>query len=51
MSNSPLVTYTNITNHKSSPRGHAIDTITIHCYVGQVTAKQGCDFFATTDRE
>ena len=51
MSNSPLVTYTNITKNKTSPRNHAIDTITIHCIVGQWTAKQGCDYFATTDRE
>lgn len=49
--NSPLVTYTNITNHKTSPRKKPIDTITIHCIVGQLTAKQGCDYFATTDRE
>lgn len=49
--NSPLVTYTNITKNKTSPRTHAIDTITIHCIVGQWTAKQGCDYFATTDRE
>lgn len=45
MSNSPLVTYTNITANKSK-RTHAIDTITTHCYVGQVTAKRGCDGFA-----
>ena len=51
MSNSSLVTYQNITKHKNSPRNHAIDTITIHCIVGQWTAKQGCDFFATTDRD
>ena len=51
VSNSPLVTYTNLTSHCNSPRGHAIDTITIHCYVGQVTAKQGCDFFVTTPWE
>jgi hypothetical protein len=38
-SNSSLVTYTNITNNKTSPRNHAIDTITIHCIVGQWTAK------------
>lgn len=49
--NSPLVTYKRITNNKTSPRNHAIDTITIHCVVGQWTAKQGCDYFATTDRE
>lgn len=49
--NSPLVTYKRITNNKTSPRNHVIDTITIHCIVGQWTAKQGCDYFATTDRE
>lgn len=49
--NSTLATYKNITRHKSVNRKHAIDTITIHCYVGQVTAKQGCDYFANTDRE
>lgn len=51
MSNSPLATYTRITKNKTSPRNHEIDTITIHCIVGQWTAKQGCDYFATTDRE
>lgn len=49
--NSPLVTYTNITKNKTENRNHEIDTITIHCYVGQVTAKQGCDMFAKTDRQ
>lgn len=51
MSNSSLVTYKNITKNKNSPRNHKIDTITIHCIVGQWTAKQGCDYFATTDRQ
>lgn len=51
MSNSSLVTYKNITSNKTSPRNHAIDTITIHCIVGQWTAKQGCDYFANTDRQ
>lgn len=51
MSNSSLVTYTKISPNKTSPRKHKIDTITIHCYVGQVTAKQGCDFFASTSRD
>ena len=51
MSNSLLATYTRITKNKTSPRNHAIDTITIHCIVGQWTAKQGCDYFATTDRQ
>ena len=46
MSNSSLVTYTNLSPNKTSPRTHKIDTITIHCIVGQWTAKQGCDYFA-----
>ena len=41
--NSPLVTYTKISPNKTSPRNHVIDTITIHCYVGQVTAERGCN--------
>lgn len=49
--NSSLVTYKRITSNRTSPRNHIIDTITIHCFVGQVTAKQGCDYFATTDRQ
>lgn len=50
MSNSSLVTYKRLTGNYD-PRNHKIDTITIHCYVGQVTAKQGCDYFYNTDRE
>lgn len=50
-SDSPLVTYTRITSNKTSPRNKSIDRITIHCIVGQWTAKQGCDYFATTDRQ
>lgn len=50
MSNSPLVMYKRISIKKNSPRNHIIDTITIHCIVGQWTAKQGCDYFATTSR-
>lgn len=49
--NSSLVTYKNITSNKTSPRNHAIDCITIHCIVGQWTAKQGCDYFASTTRQ
>ena len=48
--NSSLVTYKRLTTHHSGLRTHAIDTITIHCIVAQWTAKQGCDYFATTDR-
>lgn len=51
MSNSPLVTYTNITRHRNSPRNHKIDTITIHCMAGQMSGKGCADYFATTDRD
>lgn len=44
--NSSLASYTRISPNRTSNRTHAIDTITIHCIVGQWTAKQGCDYFA-----
>lgn len=50
MSNSPLVTYTRLSKNKST-RKSKIDSIIIHCVVGQCTAKQGCDYFATTNRQ
>ena len=40
MSNSPLVKYTNISPNRTSPRNHAIDTVSIHCVVGQFTARE-----------
>lgn len=46
MSNSPLVTYTKISPNKTSPRRNEIDSVIIHCIVGQWTAKQGCDYFS-----
>lgn len=49
MSNSSLVTYSRPIS-KHSTRKYPIDTITIHCFVGQVTAKQGCDYFATNGK-
>lgn len=47
---SPLATYYNRAANCYT-RDEKIDTITVHCYVGQVTAKQGCDYFATTTRD
>lgn len=40
MSNSSLVSYTKISPNRTSPRNHKIDTISIHCAVGQFTAKR-----------
>jgi len=50
-SNSGLVDYVKISPHKTVNRNHVIDTITIHCMVAQWTAKECCDYFATTERE
>ena len=49
--NSPLVAYTKISPNKTSPRNHVIDTITIHCVVGQVTAERLGDIFAPVSRK
>lgn len=49
--NSPLVTYTKISPNKTSPRNHVIDTITIHCVVGQVTVERLGEIFAPTSRK
>ena len=51
MSNSPLVDYTRISPNKISPRNHKIDTITIHCVVGQCTAETLGNIFAPTSRQ
>ena len=40
MSNSPLISYTKISPNRNSPRKRKIDTITIHCFVGQVTVER-----------
>lgn len=40
MSNSPLAKYRNISPNRTSPRNHVIDTVSIHCVVGQFTAQE-----------
>lgn len=49
--NSPLATVTMISPNRTKNRNHAIDTITIHCFVGQVTAKRGCEVFQPTSKQ
>lgn len=51
MSNSPLVSYTKISPNKSSPRNKKIDTITIHCVVGQCSVETLGNIFAPTSRQ
>lgn len=51
MSNSPLVNYTKISPNKTSPRTHVIDTITIHCVVGQCGVEALGSEFAKTSKK
>lgn len=51
MSNSPLVNFTRISPNRTSPRNHVIDTITIHCVVGQLTVESLGAGFATAERK
>lgn len=49
--NSSLVSKTVLSPNHSGVRTHAIDTITIHVYVGQVTVDRGLSGFAKASRE
>lgn len=51
MSNSPLISYTRISPNKNSPRTHVIDTISIHCVVGQCSVETLSEVFAPTSRK
>ena len=49
--NSPLVNYTKLSPNYTPNRTHAIDTITIHCVVGQVTVERLGEIFARKERQ
>lgn len=49
--NSSLVSKTVLSPNHSGTRTHAIDTITIHVYVGQITVDRGLSGFAKASRE
>ena len=49
--NSPLVVHTNLSPNKTTKRTRAIDTITIHCTAGQVTAEQLGQMFEKKERK
>jgi len=51
MSNSPLVSYTKISPNKTSPRKHTIDTVTIHCVVGQCSVETLGEIFKPTSKQ
>lgn len=49
--NSPLVDYTRISPNRTPNRTHAIDTITIHCVVGQCSVETLGAIFAPSTRQ
>lgn len=51
MSNSKLISYTKISPNRTSSRNHKIDTVTIHCVVGQCSAETLGNIFAHTSRQ
>lgn len=51
MSNSSLVNVTNLSPNHSGKRTHAIDRITPHCFVGQVTVERGLKAFKPTSKK
>lgn len=51
MGNSPLVNYTKISPNRTSPRNHKIDTITVHCVVGQCSVETLGTIFAPKSRQ
>lgn len=48
MSNSSLVNYTKISPNRTKNRNHKIDTITIHCVVGQLSVETLGSIFSKT---
>lgn len=44
--NSSLVSYTKLSPNHSGQRTHVIDTITIHCYVGQASVESAGNWFS-----
>lgn len=51
MSNSKLVNYTKISPNKTVSRKHKIDTITIHCVMGQLSVETLGNIFAKKSRK
>lgn len=49
--NSSLVDYTKISPNRTKNRNHSIDTITIHCVVGQCTVEALGEVFASPSRQ
>lgn len=51
MSNSKLASHVRISPHKNEGRNHKVDTITIHCYVGQSSVESMGAWFSNPNAE
>lgn len=51
MSNSPFINHTRISPNRTSGRNHTIDTITIHCVVGQCSVETLGEWFARSSTQ
>ena len=51
MSNSTLATFKLISPNRNSPRQNSVERVTVHCFVGQVTAKRGCEVFQPKSKQ
>lgn len=51
MSNSPLASHIHISPNRTSPRAHAIDTVTIHCMAGNLSVEACGNGFASPARK
>ena len=51
MANSPLVNFTKLSPNHSGRRTHAIDRITPHAVVGQLSVERICDCFKDRSRQ
>lgn len=47
MSNSSLASFIKISPNSNHPRNHVIDTVTVHCFVGQVSIESMGHYFAS----
>ena len=51
MSNSKLISYTELSPNRNTPRNHAIDTVTVHCYAGHASVEDMGAWFSRSSTQ
>ena len=51
MSNSKLISYTELSPNRNTPRTHAIDTVTVHCYAGHASVEDMGAWFSRSSTQ